>query len=82
MTRPNLETELLNTWNAEVAKLTPEEQAKLAATTPEEWARAIVQCITDPEFWIACATEFLKGLAGTRTPEAPTPNKWWITGEF
>lgn len=63
MTRTNLETELLNAWNAEVAKLTDAERKQLAAATPKDWTAAIAQCITDPTFWQTIAVAFLEGIA-------------------
>ena len=63
MTRTNLETELLNAWNAEVAKLTDAERKQLAAATPKDWIGAIAQCITDPTFWQGIGVAFLEGIA-------------------
>lgn len=62
MTRPNLETELLNTWNAEVAKLTPAEREQLAATTPADWFAAIAELIRDPGFWQRMGAAALEGV--------------------
>lgn len=63
MTRTNLETEWVNAWNAEVAKLTPEEQQKLAAATPKDWIQAIAETAADPTFWQTIAVAFLEGIA-------------------
>lgn len=62
MTRQNLETELLTAWDAEVAKLTPEERAKLAKATPQDFARAIAELITDLGFWQRLAIALLNGM--------------------
>ena len=62
MTRPNLETELLNVWNDEVANLTPEERDLLAAATPKDWIAAIAELVTDPGFWGKMGTAFLNGM--------------------
>lgn len=59
----NLETELLNTWNAEVAKLTPDERKRLAAATPDDWATAIAEIFTDPRFWQVLGVALLEGIA-------------------
>lgn len=63
MTRLNLESELANAWDAEVAKLTPEERANLAKVTPQDVTRAIAELITDPAFWGQMGTAFLNGMA-------------------
>lgn len=63
MTRFNLETELANAWDAEVAKLTPEERAKLAKVTPQDVTRAVAELITDPTFWQGIGRAFLDGMA-------------------
>jgi hypothetical protein len=63
MTRPNLETELLNTWNAEVAKLTDAERKQLAAATPADWFAAIASCLRDPQFWQGIGVALLEGVA-------------------
>ena len=59
----NLETELLNTWNAEVAKLTDDERKRLAAATPADWFAAIASCLRDPEFWQGLGVALLEGIA-------------------
>ena len=59
----NLETELLNTWNAEVAKLTDAERKQLAAATPADWFSAIASCLRDPQFWQGLGVAFLEGIA-------------------
>ena len=63
MTRFNLETELANAWDAEVAKLTPEERAMLAKVTPQDVTRAVAELITDPTFWQRIGQAFLDGMA-------------------
>lgn len=63
MTRFNLETELANVWDAEVAKLTPEERAQLAKVTPQDVTRAVAELITDPTFWQRIGQAFLDGMA-------------------
>jgi len=63
MTRPNLETELLNTWNAEISKLTPEERQMLAASTPADWFAAIAALVRDPQFWQDLGVALLEGIA-------------------
>ena len=62
MTRFNLETEFANAWDAEVAKLTPEDRAKLANSTPADWFAAIVEVITDLGFWGRLGAAFLEGM--------------------
>lgn len=62
MTRPNLETELLNEWNQIMADLTPAEREQLAATTPKDWITAIAELITDPGFWGKMGVAFLQGM--------------------
>ena len=62
MTRFNLETELANALDAEVAKLTPEDRVKLANSTPADWFAAIVECVTDPGFWGGLGAAFLEGM--------------------
>ena len=63
MTRLNLETELANAWDAEVAKLTPEERAMLAKMTPQDVTRAVAELITDPKFWQRIGQALLDGMA-------------------
>jgi len=63
MTRPNLETELLNAWQDATADLTPEERKVLAQGTAEDWIRAIAELVRDPGFWQGIAAAFLQGMA-------------------
>jgi hypothetical protein len=63
MTRPNLETQLLNDWNEIVADLTPEEREMLKASTPADWFGAIANLIRDPQFWQGLGVAFLEGIA-------------------
>lgn len=57
MTRPNLETELINALN----DLTPAERQTLAAATPAEWAKAGAEVLNDPAFWGEIAAAFAEG---------------------
>ena len=57
MTRPNLETELLNAIN----DLTPEERQVVAAATPADWAKAGAEVLNDPAFWGQIAAAFAEG---------------------
>ena len=59
MTRPNLETELINALN----DLTPEERRLLAKATPKDWAEAGAELVVDPSFWGELAAAFTEGLA-------------------
>ena len=63
MTRPNLETELLNEWNRIVDDLTPAERQQLAQSTPADWFGAIAELVQDPKFWGDIGTSFLNGVA-------------------
>jgi len=63
MTRPNLETELLNEWNQIVNDLTPAERQQLAQATPADWFGAIAELVQDPKFWAGIGTAFLDGIA-------------------
>jgi hypothetical protein len=63
MTRPNLETELLNEWNQIVDDLTPAERQMLAQSTPADWFGAIAELVKDPKFWAGIAAAFLNGMA-------------------
>jgi hypothetical protein len=63
MTRPNLETELLNKWNQIVGDLTPAERQMLAKSTPADWFGAIAELVQDPKFWAGIGTAFLEGIA-------------------
>jgi hypothetical protein len=63
MTRPNLETELLNKWNQIVGDLTPAERQMLAKSTPADWFGAIAELVQDPKFWASIGTAFLEGIA-------------------
>jgi len=63
MTRPNLETELLNEWNQIVDGLTPAERQMLAKSTPADWFGAIAELVRDPKFWAGIGTSFLNGMA-------------------
>jgi hypothetical protein len=62
MTRPNLETQLLNDWNQMMADLTPAEREQLAAATPADWFAAIAELVRDPKFWEGIGTAFLEGI--------------------
>lgn len=46
--------------------LTPEEQDLLSQATPQDWAEAGAELVTDPEFWGDVAAAFLEGLTGRR----------------
>jgi hypothetical protein len=63
MTRFNLETELLNTWNAEVDKLTPEQKQQLAESTAADWFAAIANLVRDAKFWEGLLIAALEGVA-------------------
>jgi hypothetical protein len=63
MTRPNLETELLNEWNQIIDDLTPAERQMLAKSTPADWFGAIAELVQDPKFWGGIGTAFLEGIA-------------------
>ena len=63
MTRPNLETELLNEWNQIIDDLTPAERQMLAKSTPADWFGAIAELVQDPKFWGGIGAAFLDGMA-------------------
>jgi hypothetical protein len=63
MTRPNLETELLNEWNQIVDGLTPAERQMLAQAKPADWFGAIAELARDPKFWAGIVGAFLNGMA-------------------
>jgi len=48
--------------------LTPEQREAIASATPQDWAEAGAELVTDPEFWGEVAAAFLEGLTGRRRP--------------
>ncbi len=63
MTRPDLETKLIDAWDGAIADLTPAERERLSQMTARDVIRAIAELIVDPGFWQRTGAAFLQGMA-------------------
>jgi hypothetical protein len=63
MTRPDLETKLIDAWDDAIADLTPAERERLSQMTAQDVIRAIAELIADPGFWQRMGIAFLQGMA-------------------
>ena len=57
------ENDLQNAWADATAHLTPEEREAVSKATPEQWIKALVACVNDPEFWQRIGAAFIEGVA-------------------
>ena len=58
-----VEQEIETAWNETISNLTPEEKKMLVNSTPQDWAKAISECVQSPEFWMSIGAAFLTGIA-------------------